>query len=214
MVDSPTKPATRRRGRALEDALLDAAWMVLERAGYAGLTMDAVAAEASTSKSVLYRRWPSRSDLVLAMVLRRVPMAPQVDPDTGTLSGDLRALLRQVSERFISLGAAVPALAAELPGNPEIVEASRVAFGAAEALAQNIADRAAERGEIPTARLAPATLRAPLNLARFDLLMTMQPLDEAAIDALVNEVALPLYGASRSSCAHDPLPCPPHHLED
>jgi AcrR family transcriptional regulator len=186
----------RRRGRVLEDALLDAAWAVLERAGYAGLTMDAVAAEASTSKSVLYRRWASRRDLVLAMVLRRAPMSPQIDPDTGTLSGDLRALLHQVSERFLRLGAAVPALFAELPGNPEIVEAARGAFGAPEVLAQNIVDRAAARGEIPTAQLSPTTLGAPLNLARFALLMTLQPLDEDAIDTLVREIALPLYGAT------------------
>jgi hypothetical protein len=48
---------TRRRGDALEHALLDAAWDELQAVGYAGLTIEAVADRAGTSRAVLYRRW-------------------------------------------------------------------------------------------------------------------------------------------------------------
>ena len=59
-------PVRRRRGSELEGALLDAAWEELQANGYAGLTYDAVAARAGTSKPALYRRWPTKADLVVA----------------------------------------------------------------------------------------------------------------------------------------------------
>ena len=76
MTRSPGRPSpaavahsggkTRRRGEALESALLDAAWDELQAAGYAGLTFEAVADRAGTSRAVLYRRWRNRADLVVA----------------------------------------------------------------------------------------------------------------------------------------------------
>jgi AcrR family transcriptional regulator len=62
---------TRRRGEALEDALLDAAWDELVEVGYGRFTIDGVAARAGTSRPVIYRRWPVRSDLAIAAVRRR-----------------------------------------------------------------------------------------------------------------------------------------------
>jgi len=64
---------TRRRGSALDDALLDAAWAELQEAGYAGLTMEGVAQRAGTSRPVLARRWPNRPQLVIAAPGRPAP---------------------------------------------------------------------------------------------------------------------------------------------
>ncbi|MFZ2625286.1 MAG: helix-turn-helix domain-containing protein, partial [Propionibacterium sp.] len=60
----------RRRGPALEAALLDAAWQVLLEVGYDELTFEAVAAVAGTSRAVLYRRWPAKPELVRAAAVR------------------------------------------------------------------------------------------------------------------------------------------------
>ncbi|HET6737281.1 MAG TPA: helix-turn-helix domain-containing protein, partial [Kribbella sp.] len=57
---------TRRRGAALEEAILRAAVEELQEVGYRELTMDGVAARAGTSKNVIYRRWPSRAALCVA----------------------------------------------------------------------------------------------------------------------------------------------------
>jgi len=65
MTERHTAPM-RRRGDHLEHALLAATWEELLAVGYANLTMDGVAARAHTSKPVLYRRWPTRPELVLA----------------------------------------------------------------------------------------------------------------------------------------------------
>ncbi|HME65307.1 MAG TPA: TetR/AcrR family transcriptional regulator, partial [Streptosporangiaceae bacterium] len=95
---------TRRRGAALEDALLDAAWAELQAVGYAGLTMEAVADRAGTSRAVLYRRWRNRPELVLAVIRRHRPLLSGEIPDTGTLRGDVLALLRRMSARLAEIG--------------------------------------------------------------------------------------------------------------
>ncbi|WP_375483931.1 TetR/AcrR family transcriptional regulator [uncultured Jatrophihabitans sp.] len=191
-------PETRRRGQVLEDALLEAAWSVLERVGYPAVTFEAVAAEAATSRTVLYRRWPTVPDLVLAAVVHHAPASATVAPDTGTLRGDLRAVLTHMSDRLSDLLAAAPGLLSEFPGNPALLETVRAeVFGSPTAIVQELIDRAAARGELPTAELAAATLTAPLDAARYQLVMTKQPLDDVDLDEIVDQVALPLYGAGR-----------------
>jgi AcrR family transcriptional regulator len=53
----------RRRGTALEDAILDAAWTELIEHGYANLTLESVAKRSGTSRPVLARRWPNRTSI-------------------------------------------------------------------------------------------------------------------------------------------------------
>jgi len=84
---------TRRHGAELERAILDAAWEQLVAEGYEHFTIDAVAARAQTSKPVLYRRWKTREDLLRATARHRGAADPPAVPDTGTLRGDLLALL-------------------------------------------------------------------------------------------------------------------------
>ena len=89
----------RRRGEELENALLDAAWEELATAGFASLTMESVAARAKTGVAVLYRRWPNKDDLVLAAIDHYRRTHPVETPDTGTLRGDLLALLGELQRR-------------------------------------------------------------------------------------------------------------------
>jgi len=77
--------ATRRRGAKLEAALLQAAWDELTAVGYAALTMEGVAARARTGRAVLYRRWPSRSELVLAASRRHAAIDSMAVPRRMTI---------------------------------------------------------------------------------------------------------------------------------
>ena len=61
---APAQTAARRRGAVLERAILDAALEQLSTVGWNGLTMEGVAAGAQTGKAAVYRRWPSKEDLV------------------------------------------------------------------------------------------------------------------------------------------------------
>ncbi|WP_079161276.1 TetR/AcrR family transcriptional regulator [Streptomyces fodineus] len=91
----------RRRGVVLERAILDAALEQLGEVGWKGLTMEGIAAGAQTGKAAVYRRWPSKEDLVadaLAAGLPRVAAAP----DLGSVREDLLTLCRQVRQIMYS----------------------------------------------------------------------------------------------------------------
>lgn len=96
---------TRRRGAALEEALLEAAWQELVAVGYARFTIEGVAARAGTSRPVIYRRWPDRSELAVAAVRHFGRTEPVPTPDTGSVRDDLITLLRDASKGRTELAA-------------------------------------------------------------------------------------------------------------
>jgi hypothetical protein len=87
--------ATRRRGDALRGAVFDQLRIV----GYANLTMDRVASAAGTSKTVLYRRWATKEDMIADALRHRLPPPGDI-PLTGDLRTDVHALLRCVQASF------------------------------------------------------------------------------------------------------------------
>src|SRR5262249_30003216 len=92
---------TRRRGAALETALLDAARAELVEKGYANFTIEGVAERAKTGRQVVYRRWANRWDLLVATV--SCHLDPVAVPDTGSLRGDLIAYLVDASAKRAEL---------------------------------------------------------------------------------------------------------------
>ena len=95
-----------------ESAVLDGVLDVLVEVGYDKLTFDLVATRVRAGKATLYRRWPTKADLVIAAV-SQVKVCPNDDPDgldTGTLRGDLEALTcgdAEVTELVPSVMAAI-----------------------------------------------------------------------------------------------------------
>ena len=82
--------AGRRRGAALEEAILGAAWAELIERGYADMTLEAVAKRAGTSRPVLARRWPSRTRLATAVLARYLAQNPVDVPDLGSVGAEMR----------------------------------------------------------------------------------------------------------------------------
>src|SRR5580693_5001829 len=80
-----------RRGRprdgAVDRRVLSAAWGLLHAGGYAALNVDEVAERAAVAKTTLYRRWPTKDHLAIAVVTRMIPPVPV--SDTGNLCRDL-----------------------------------------------------------------------------------------------------------------------------
>ncbi|WNZ08218.1 TetR/AcrR family transcriptional regulator [Streptomyces sp. 11x1] len=91
----------RRRGAVLERAILDAALEQLSTVGWSGLTMEGVAAGAQTGKAAVYRRWPSKEDLVADALQAGLPRFEEA-PDLGNVREDLLALCRQAREAMFS----------------------------------------------------------------------------------------------------------------
>ena len=79
------------RGAGARERMLRAALEVLDEAGIAGLSMEAVARRAGASKATLYRRWPSTGALLVDAM--DATFQPFPTPDTGSLKGDVAALL-------------------------------------------------------------------------------------------------------------------------
>jgi AcrR family transcriptional regulator len=177
----------RRRGAALEEAILDAAWDELRAVGYASFTVDAVARRAGTSRPVLYRRWPNRAQLVLAAIRAHVPsLRPEDFPDTGQLRGDLLAELRLMRDRYYQVGPEIMnGLASELDHLPADVLEILLPITAA------IVARAAGRGEIGTHLVPAHVLAVPQALLRHELgLLHRRPTD-ADLARIVDDITIP-----------------------
>ncbi|WP_442893130.1 TetR/AcrR family transcriptional regulator [Amycolatopsis sp. VC5-11] len=185
---------TRRRGAALENALLDAAWEVLVEQGYHGFTYETVAARAGTSKPVLYRRWPQREDLLIATLARH--WRPLDLPDTGSLRQDALAVLRAVNAERSRL---VILLRIQLA---DYFRETGTSFGdlrsrlrlADQPPFATLVDRAVERGELTEAPRSERVVNLPFDLVRHDMLMTMGAVPDATIVEIVDRVWLPLLG--------------------
>jgi AcrR family transcriptional regulator len=193
---TPEHIRRRRRGPQLESALLDAAWDELVEVGFGNLTMESVAARAETGIAVLYRRWPNKDQLVLAAFEHYRLARPIETPDTGTLRGDLLALLTA----FSKARATFTAIAAAAGFSGLLVATGLTPAQARDRILgdpplrsdQIIYRRAHDRGEIDLDRIPPAVLAMPFDLVRHDLLMNLKPLKPARIKSIVDELFLPL----------------------
>ena len=177
----------RRHGAELENALLQAAWDEARAVGYAGLTMEGVAARAGTGKAVLYRRWPRRAELVLAAMRHHVGSITSEIPDTGDLREDILIVLRQIRDRAEQIG-------------PDIIHGLRMeahdlppeALEITPAVMMTLLTRAAERGEIPLEKVTPLIAALPGILIRHELFLSSAIVSEAYLTEIVDDIFLPL----------------------
>lgn len=183
----------RRRGEALHAAIYAATLAELTEVGYAGLTMERVADRAAASKASLYRRWPSRMELALDAVRSLVP-DPDAPPDTGTLRGDLLALMGIVAGLLAGpAGEALRgALGDALPDAARTAELRRRSPGNSVRAMREIARRAAARGEIDPAPISELRLEVGPALLRHQFLFAGETLDDAVLVEVVDEVVVPL----------------------
>ncbi|NGM15161.1 TetR/AcrR family transcriptional regulator [Verrucosispora sioxanthis] len=186
---------TRRRGEELEGAILQAAAEELRRSGYAGMTMDRVAARAGTNKNAIYRRWPHRAALGIA-AYRHLSDVAMPHPDTGTLRGDALEMLRKANETWSSPhGAVLRSLLAAAADDPALLDLMRERSGAdtMDRAWLTMLDRAVARGEAPPTAVHPRVAATPMMLLRAEYAMRGTPSvpDETLVE-IVDEVFLPL----------------------
>ncbi|MGC1184487.1 MAG: TetR/AcrR family transcriptional regulator [Candidatus Dormiibacterota bacterium] len=183
----PAAPVGRRRGAALEEALLKAAWEELSSVGYGSFRMEAAAARAGTSKAVLYRRWPNRAQLALAALRRNVtPLATQI-PDTGDLRADVLRVLEAARSRAQEVGSELTyGLLADVEDLPPEV------FEVIPGMMRTILSRAARRGEIASPEVPDLVATLPAVLIRHQALFSRKPVPDAFLAKVVDEIFLPL----------------------
>lgn len=200
MPSSDAEPARlgRKRDHGRDPEILAAALDVLAETGYDGMTIDMVAARAKAGKATLYRRWPSKAHLVIDAVacLKRDDLDPDRLPDTGTLRGDLVAMIKTPTlddgERKLRIMAGIASMVSR---SPELGEAARLAIVEPRVAANRLLlHRARERGEIPAdADIDLAATIAPAMFA-YRVLLLRQPMRRDTMIDLIDRVILPAVG--------------------
>ena len=144
-------PATRAPGRpvnpAIDEQLLGATQDLLVEEGFERLTMDAVARRCGASKATLYRRWPSKTALVVAAAAAL--LVPPDLPDTGDLREDLLACGRAYVHEQGRTARVLAAVLTAAQHDPALRDASRDALGAPYGgLFEGVLSRAVDRGSV------------------------------------------------------------------
>lgn len=188
-MDTATETSStrrRRRGPALDSALLDAAWDQLQSEGYAAFTIDAVARAVGTSRAVVYRRWPNRAALVLATMRAHTGTVVGHVPDTGSLAGDAVALLHEFADRIRQIGIDVAAgLFSELDEIPEETKVAPTAF-------REVVRQARARGEIGASPVPDAVLAMPGMLVRYSMIAERTAPSDEELERIAHQLFVPL----------------------
>jgi AcrR family transcriptional regulator len=182
---------SRPRDEAATAGILDAAIALIGEVGYERASLEAIARRAGASKATLYRRWPDKPTLVREALDRYDAGRTPEPPDTGSLRGDLLALVGSLAALAtpehvaLMLGLATamrcdPALGAALQAHVEDPEQQPVL---------PLLQRAVTRGELEAANPVLDEVLEALLIRRIQL---GQPLDAAFAEHVVDAVLLPL----------------------
>ncbi|MBL0885419.1 TetR/AcrR family transcriptional regulator [Myceligenerans sp. I2] len=194
----------RKRDLTRDPEILASALDVLAETGYDGMTIDMVAARAKAGKATLYRRWSSKAALVLDAVA--CMKSNEIDledlPDTGTLRGDLIAMVRTPTirdgERKLKVMAGIASMIAR---SPELAAAAHEALVEPRATVNRIFfRRAIERGEIPAGvDVDRLSIISPAMVA-YRVLMLGKPVDREFLISTIDEIILPAAGVRSVDC--------------
>lgn len=144
----PQRRTGGRSARVVHDVLA-ATVDALATTGYSAFSFEDVAARAGVSRTTIYRRWPTKPDLVRAALLRFAEECPLI-ADTGSLRGDLLQNLRTIQdpERAAQHAGLLRALMADYD-EPELLALARLVRGRMRQPAVAAVERAIARGELP-----------------------------------------------------------------
>ncbi|MET9495153.1 TetR/AcrR family transcriptional regulator [Streptomyces sp. NPDC006552] len=192
---APSAASMRRRGPVLERAILDAALDQLSTVGWNGLTMEGVAAGAQTGKAALYRRWPSKEDLVVDALQAGLPKLDSA-PDLGGVREDLLELCRQMREAMYSRpGSALRSVLHECDTFTAERFHAVIVGGVVEPglqLIKEVVIRGIERGEVRSDAVDAAVFDVIPAMMMYRSKVCGSEWEEADLVALIDHVMVPL----------------------
>ena len=173
----------RPRNPRIDDSVLRATVELLGTSGYAALSVDAIAKRAATSKPAIYRRWPSKAHLVHEAVF---PISEATElPDTGSLAGDVREMVRRSTGVLTTPAAraAMPGLLAEMATDPTLHAKLLGRFG--DVTSRGMTDRlndAVRRGEVRADVTAAELVEAIAGMALMAIITRNDDLDDTWVE--------------------------------
>lgn len=188
-----------RLDRSLDAAILDATLAGVAELGYDRLSMDDIAARAGVGKAAIYRRWPSKAVVVADAIAHwRRRLGPVEPPNTGSLRGDVEAVLATMPELDTANSSTIQVVvgvATAAMHNPVLAAAlDDLVLSPPRHAVRTLLDRAVARGEIPAGRdlsLIP-DVALGLNVLR---VMAGRPIDRVYVRRVFEDVILPLASA-------------------
>ena len=181
---------------ARERELLAVTLRLLQERGYEGLTLDEVAAAGRASKATMYRRWPTKAELVLAAFIEGVSQAA-TPPDTGSLRGDLIGIGDTVCEQSNEHASTLRAVLGEVTRNPALNDAmQQQLFDQRRAMMNQVLQRAVDRGEIDAGAINHELWDLLPGYMIYRTVIQNRPPTRGTVRALVDEMILPSLGRS------------------
>jgi AcrR family transcriptional regulator len=182
------RPRDPQRGEAIHQAAL----ALIAEVGYDRASVDAIAARAGVSKPTLYRRWPHGKPELVADALR-CHRHEAGTPDTGSLRGDLVALIEIMTGQLLEDVHLACGLLTQLRASEELASVMQEHVIAEErARYAAILERAAARGELPAGDVSPLFADVAGSIVFTRVTITGEPVDRAFAEELVDRVLLPI----------------------
>ena len=164
---------------------------LLTEAGLGELTIDDISRRSGVAKTTIYRHWPDRAALVID-ACSRMTDGEEAPPDTGSLEGDVRAILTNIADllgtaRWSSIVPSIVDVAEHDSAFADIH--SRIQRGHAAPLRAAL-DRAVRREEIPATADPTAIAAALLGPLFYRRWFSREPIDAKFLDMIIrNTVA-------------------------
>jgi AcrR family transcriptional regulator len=179
----------RPRSVEADEAILSAAIHLFATEGFDGMSVDDIATRAGVSKATIYRRYPTKTDLVIAAT-RRCGASDETRPDTGSLRGDLAQWMRSFVKRVrhSDMGRVYPRLLAEIQTNEALAKMHREFVSDKRDIVKAMLKQGIARGEF--AKDADLDLVADLLSAPvfYRAYTTGQPLSEKFTTELIDAI--------------------------
>jgi len=188
----------RKRDHTRDPEILAAALEVLAETGFDGMTIDMVATRAKAGKATLYRRWPSKNELVIDAVacMKQADLDQARLPDTGTLRGDLVAMIKPRSiEDAVKKMQIMAGVMSMISATPDLADAANDALIKPRAAANRfLIQRAIDRGEVTPGGDIDALCLVTPAMATYRTLIERKPVDRDFLISLIDGVLLPALG--------------------
>src|SRR6476660_9073931 len=189
-VLDPKPVAVASRGSRTEAAILTATRELLAEGGVNHLTVERAAARAGVAKTTIYRRWRSKDELALAVLLDMVEQIVEV-PDLGDIRAELIALLDTAVQILGTtlMGRVMQGLASDLATDPALGRSFRervVGYRVSEV--RRLIDRAVGRGELRAGLDVELVHELLFGPVYYRLLLSGGRLDERLAERIVDAV--------------------------
>lgn len=204
-MKQPAQKTGRKRDPARDVVILEAAIDVLAEVGFDSMTMDMVAARAKAGKATVYRRWDSKAEMVRDALILMNRKSLELDslPDTGTLRGDLLAMLKpqsvQARERKYRVFAGLGSFFSQ---HPDFAETGKAGLYEPWTIAnRTLMQRAVQRGEFPAGADIETACLVAVSMAAFRGIIQSKPLDKRFFAEMIDSAIVPILDKSSSAAA-------------